>query len=88
VNPRAHDLVDLQILSEELGPDLSPVRRHAIRLFAFRHGHPWPPQITERAGWRDLYETAARDLPVEPTLAGAVAACNRLVQRIDQADGH
>ena len=85
VNPRAHDLVDLQLLSAGVGDDLSEPRRCALQLFAYRQKHPWPPRITERAGWRDLYETAARDLPVMPDLPRALAVCNRLIEAIDRA---
>ena len=85
VNPRADDLVDLQLLSAGLGASLPELRPQAVRLFAHRREHAWPPHITERAGWRDLYQTAADGLPVEPDLPGALAACNRLIQTIDRS---
>ncbi len=84
-NPRAHDLVDLQLLRAGLGQDLAGVRRIAVMLFTFRREHSWPPRITERAGWRDLYASGARDLPVAPSLSVALVDCNDLIQTIDQA---
>lgn len=80
-NDRAHDLVDLQILVGE-SPDLRATHDIALRLFAFRRAHAWPPTIGSHNGWDALYDAAASGLPVLEEVESAVAWANDLVRRL------
>ncbi len=57
-NARAHDLVDIQILAHEYELKDGSVNETCKRLFDSRKQHAWPPTITRREGWADLYERA------------------------------
>ena len=59
---RAHDLVDLQLMTPHADPAL--VRETAVRLFAFRKSHEWPPTVVKNDGWKIRYDDAAEGLEV------------------------
>lgn len=59
---RAHDLVDLQLMAPLTDPE--QVRQTAIRLFAFRSTHSWPPTLDPAEGWAGRYADAAEGLTV------------------------
>lgn len=61
-SPRAHDLVDLQLMVPLADADL--VGHTSRRLFAFRDSHPWPPTVTVGEGWALRYADAAEGLDV------------------------
>ncbi|KGN40794.1 nucleotidyl transferase AbiEii/AbiGii toxin family protein [Knoellia aerolata] len=61
-SPRAHDLVDLQLMAPSCDPAL--VRQTAERLFAFRASHSWPPTVVAGEGWASRYADAADGLDV------------------------
>lgn len=88
-NDREHDLIDLQLALGDVDElerlDLSEFRRPAERLFDARSMHPWPPEVTSRAGWEDAYAEQARGLGVLADLESAIAWANRLIARIAQA---
>jgi len=74
-NPRAHDLVDLQLIWTEMSEDDHvSAARWSERVFRTRKGHVWPPEITARDGWRERYssEAAAIGDRVLPTLEQAI----------------
>lgn len=81
---RVRDLVDLQLIVDD-GLDLPATKRVCVRLFAYRKRQAWPPVVTAREGWNELYTVLASGLPVIADLDGAVAWANRLVARIDAA---
>ncbi|GAA0314583.1 nucleotidyl transferase AbiEii/AbiGii toxin family protein [Kineococcus aurantiacus] len=77
---RAHDLVDLQLLTP--GTDDTEVAQAVQRLFAFRRAHPLPAAITPGPGWDTRYTDAATGLEVHPTLEDAVAWTSSYLQRL------
>ncbi len=87
VNDRAHDLVDLQILSRQSGLDLTLVGVTCERLFASRRSQAWPPVVASSENWGTLYEEACSGLDVLDTLDVAVEWANGFVQRIVDASG-
>lgn len=70
---RAHDLVDLQLLVPIANPVL--VHETAVRLFAFRAAHAWPPTVVAGHEWESRYADAADELEVRE-LEAAVAWVN------------
>jgi hypothetical protein len=54
---RAHDLVDLQLISQNEDLDLALVRKTCVRLFNFRNKHSWPPKFEENEaiGWGNRF---------------------------------
>lgn len=84
-NQRAHDLVDLQLLDQEVGIDVGEAAATARRLFVARKSHAWPPTVQAHAGWDGLYTEAADGLGVFPTVDEAVAWANALIARMDAA---
>lgn len=81
-NDRAHDLVDLQILVREEGPDLGRVQTTARRLFESRRAQSWPPVVVAHGDWETLYAAASEGLDVFATVQEAVSWTNSLIARI------
>lgn len=77
---RAHDLVDLQIMTPDL--DHRVVAETCRRLFDFRQLHPWPPVITPAGDWAPAYDDAALDLAVLGDVDAAVAWANDYIARL------
>ena len=86
-NERAHDLVDLQILAQEEQLDFPAIGATSRRLFAARHGHPWPPTVVAYGGWETIYAEAAAGLDVLGNVADAVAWANDLIARAVRESG-
>ena len=82
---RAKDLVDLQLLDEGESLNLHQVAEICERLFSYRRQQPWPPTIQVGERWNTLYTEAAEDINVLPTVEGAVAWTNELIERIMEA---
>jgi hypothetical protein len=82
---RAHDLVDLQLISQNEDLDLVLVRKTCVRLFNFRNKHSWPPKFEENEAWTDLYFAAREDLPVLGTVNEAMRWGNRFISEIDNS---
>jgi hypothetical protein len=80
-NERAHDLVDLQILAQEETIDFVAVGATALRLFAARRSHPWPPTVVAYERWATIYREAAEGLDVLDNVDDAVAWANDFVAR-------
>lgn len=88
VNERAHDLVDLQLMRQDLGDDAWPeVRAACERLFRSRQGHAWPPVVTLRAGWPERYRQEREGLVAElaDDVDTAIQWANALVADIAEA---
>jgi hypothetical protein len=83
-NERAHDLVDLQLLSRE-GIGLQQAATVARRLFASRRAQPWPPVVVVFSRWDTIYAEAADGLDVLPTVERAAAWANALIADLDAA---
>jgi hypothetical protein len=83
-NERAHDLVDLQLLSRD-GIDLPTTIVIARRLFASRRAQPWPPTVVVFSKWDTIYVEAADGLEVLPTVEQAAAWANVLIADLDAA---
>lgn len=87
-NDRAHDLVDLQILTAEEDIDWAAVGELGTRLFAARHAQAWPPTVTAHASWPTIYAEAADGLDVLTDIDAAVAWCNeRIGQAVSASEG-
>ncbi|AOZ72020.1 hypothetical protein BK816_00840 [Boudabousia tangfeifanii] len=83
---RARDLVDLQLLvSAEEDLDFSQVATTCSRLFRYRKQQSWPPTISSGKDWPQLYEEAAQELDVLPTVHEALAWTNNLISQITSA---
>jgi len=80
-NDRAHDLVDIQLLTADTTIDPMQVSEIGRRLFALRGQGVWPPTITAFDSWPQLYADAARGLPVRP-LAEAIEWINGFVKDV------
>ena len=85
VGDRARDLVDLQIIANDSRLDYSKARRICERTFAYRRRHSWPPRMTGRDGWSEMYLDARGDIPVLPNVDEAIAWVNDLIAKIDKA---
>lgn len=86
VNERAHDLLDLQLALRVYTGSLAEIREVAVRLFAARGLHAWPPLVAARRGWEARYAAETTGLDVLPTLDDAVAWANRLIAEINAAE--
>lgn len=86
VNDRAHDLVDLQLAMRVYTGSLAEIRDVAMRLFAARRLHAWPPAVTARQGWDTRYAAAADGLDVYADLEAAVRWVNDCIANIDAAE--
>lgn len=65
------------------GNALADVGQAAVRLFAARRRHTWPPVVSARAGWEDRYAEEATGVDVIAALDEAVAWVNQLIADID-----
>jgi len=84
VNPRAHDLVDIQILTGVEDLNYSDIARFGQRLFAYRKKHDWPPTVVVHEGWADRYVEACDGLVnphVLPDVHDGAAFVNELIAR-------
>ena len=84
-NERAHDLVDLQILSATEDIDYAATGVIVRRLFAARKEQAWPPTIVVHEGWEPIYVEAAQRLDVQSTVHEAVDWGNELISKLDAA---
>ena len=82
---RARDLVDLQIIANDSKLDFSKARRICESTFAYRKRHSWPPRMTSRDGWSEMYLDARGELPVLPEVTTAIDWVNSLIERIATA---
>jgi hypothetical protein len=83
---RAHDLIDLQVITRLGDVDYLKTKQTCIRLFEYRNLQAWPPAIEENDGWDTLYADQIESLDVLPTVTKAVAWANGLISKIDSAE--
>ncbi len=81
-SPRAHDLVDLQLIEQKGRINYSEIHEVCKRLFKYRNQQLWPPVITVKSEWVPLYAQAADGLDVIQDLAEAVDWANHFVKTI------
>lgn len=87
INDRAHDLVDLQLAARVYQGSTCELREVAVRLFAARKAHTWPPRVTVRQGWPARYSAEANGLDVLPNLDAAITWTNQFIAQIDASKG-
>jgi hypothetical protein len=64
-NLRFWDLIDLMLLEQLLGDDLTRVREAAAAIFAARGTHSWPPELVVPEPWREPYARSASEVDAE-----------------------
>ena len=82
---RAHDLIDLQLIMANGDIDMALASELCRKLFKYRRGQEWPPEIVKGETWETTYDGQRRNLPVLPTVDEAVAWANELIAKIDNA---
>ncbi|QOY60898.1 nucleotidyl transferase AbiEii/AbiGii toxin family protein [Thermophilibacter immobilis] len=82
---RAHDLIDLQLITAHDNIDMPKTKEACARQAASRRKQVWPPTIVKGRDWGEIYDHAKEDLPVLPTVDEAVVWGNRLVVTISEA---
>mgnify|MGYP003300364186 CR=1 FL=1 len=84
---RAHDLIDLQLMSIHSTPDYGDIRSTCKRLFAYRREQTWPPTIVKGENWENVYNEARETLrdstSILSTVDEAVKWTNELIERIE-----
>jgi hypothetical protein len=85
-NDRAHDLIDLQVMSLKSMIDYPKTREACVRLFTYRNLQSWPPIITKEENWENLYESQAEGLSVAAAVDEAIDWTNNLIAKIDRSD--
>ena len=87
---RAHDLIDLQLMSILSTLDYAEIKSTCERLFKYRREQPWPPTIVKGDKWEDIYNEARETLrdstSILATVDEAVAWANDLIGKIDTAN--
>ncbi len=86
---RAHDLIDLQLMSIHSMLDYGDSKSTCKRLFVYRQEQTWPPTIVKGEKWENVYnearETLRDNTSILPTVGEAVKWANELVIRINEA---
>ena len=79
---RAHDLIDLQLITSQNTIDLAETAAICRQLFKYRRKQPWPATIMKNENWDAVYAEQKGSLPVLPTIDEAISWANDLIQRI------
>lgn len=79
---RAHDLIDLQLLTRNEDLDYALIKRTCERLFLYRGMQPWPSYVEEGPGWQEAYDAQSSQLDVLPTVVEAIEQANGLIETI------
>ena len=82
---RAHDLIDLQLITSQNTIDLTKTAAICRQLFKYRRKQPWPATITKNENWDAVYTEQKGTLSVLPTVDEAISWANNLIQRIAAA---
>jgi hypothetical protein len=83
---RAHDLIDLQLLTAAEEPDWVVTRNICERLFVFRKAHAWPPALTVKPNWDTVYAASSEGITgVHPDVEAAVVWGNEFIAKIASA---
>ncbi len=81
---RARDLIDLQLIIGRAEIDFAAAKSTCERLFSYRRAQAWPPTVTKREGWDELYAQLAEGLSVIQNIDGAIRWANELIAEIDR----
>ena len=79
---RAHDLIDLQLITSQNTIDLAETAAICRQLFKYRRKQSWPATITKNENWDAVYAEQKGSLSVLPTVDEAIAWANDLIQQI------
>lgn len=79
---RAHDLIDLQIISLNSEIDLPLTLATCQRLFSYRKQQAWPPVVVASQAWEELYRSQLLPPPVKQTLDEAIEWVNLFIAKI------
>ena len=79
---RAHDLIDLQLITSQNTIDLAKTASICRQLFKYRRKQSWPATITKNENWEAVYAEQKGALPVLPTVDEAIVWANDLIQQI------
>ena len=86
---RAHDLIDLQLVSAHSALNLKDIKVTCERLFKYRRKQAWPPRIIKGEKWDEVYAGARETLrdgsSVLPSVDEAIIWANELIVRIATA---
>lgn len=86
---RAHDLIDLQLMSVHSELDLRDIKATCERLFKYRRKQAWPPRIAKGVKWDEAYAGARETLrdrsSVLSSIDEAIVWANGLIAKIDAA---
>lgn len=86
---RAHDLIDLQLVSAHSALNLKDIKVTCERLFKYRRKQAWPPRIIKGEKWEEVYAGARETLrdgsSVLPSVDEAIIWANDLIVRIATA---
>jgi hypothetical protein len=80
---RAHDLIDLQLLTANIELDYKLINDTCERLFAYRQMQSWPTYIAEGQNWQEAYNAQSQGLPVLDNVEDAIKWANELIQHIE-----
>lgn len=84
---RAHDLIDLQLMSIHSTLDYGDIKSTCKRLFVYRREQTWPPIIVKGENWENVYHEARETLrdstSILLTVDEAVKWANELIERIE-----
>jgi hypothetical protein len=80
---RAHDLIDLQLITNNEIIDFEKTRVACIRLFAYRKRQTWPPSVKNNENWAEIYNAQKTGLSVLDSVDDAIAWANDLIKKID-----
>ena len=88
---RAHDLIDLQLMSIHSTLDYGDIKSTCKRLFAYRREQTWPPVIVKGENWGNVYREARETLrdrtSILTTVDEAVKWANELIELIEVSIG-
>ena len=77
------DIEQVKSVAEQEKVDWTRTADICRRLFAYRKMQPWPPKVEKGEDWESLYLAQRGDLPILPSVDGAIAWANELIAKID-----
>lgn len=86
-NDRVSDLLDLTLIEDlESDLDLAAVGSACTEVFSHRATHPWPPVVTLKSNWTELWDNLVQDSDFYiDDVNDVIARTNRFIERVVQA---